>query len=68
MTKQRVFKGWVGRTIRLRDIFWWTSLGPPDTELKFNSSTVYKTRDSKESWGCDEEWPPRKVKITVEFE
>jgi hypothetical protein len=57
---KKVFKGWVGKNDKLGGIVAWDSFGQLETSIE-------EKRLNKDFW-TDEDWPPRKVKVTVEFE
>ena len=62
--KKKEFVGWVGKNQQLKwdhtDQF---SNGMPDPCIDF--PRVFKKRGPKGAWESD--WPPQKVKITVEY-
>jgi hypothetical protein len=53
--KTRVIEGWVAKT---GDFMWRSEPG----EMCI---TIYKKKELKENW-LERDWPPRKVRITVE--
>ena len=60
--KRKVFKGWIGKTVRIDEIGRWEG-----ELLHINSDFIWKTKGKKAEWMPDN-WPPRRVTITVEVE
>lgn len=58
--KKIVKVGWVGKTSG-DNYFQWDN---GDLYLKCGPTLIYKDKANKAIWGAD--WPPRKVRITVE--
>ena len=57
---KKVIKGYVGKLFPLNDLVYWDE----DTEL---SMYVYKRKDTRDTW-LWEDWPPRRVTVTIEVE
>ena len=70
---KKVFTGYVGRGTKLNQVMQWRHSGPT-TELEAGLTCpdgIYRYKGNKDSWrawnGYLTDWPPRKVRITVEY-
>jgi hypothetical protein len=57
---KEVIEGWVGKNVGSDDLVWWSG-----EQLKFR--TAVRKEIDKEYWHS-KNWPPKKVRITVEVE
>ncbi len=64
----KIITGWMGKTVNLKDIirytFYCDSTIP---HLELDSGYIFKTKNKKDDWD-EEDWPPKKIKITIELE
>ena len=56
---KKTFTGWIGKTSNIKDFL---ARGFNDS---FEIDDMYATKGNKYDWG-DDDWPPIKVKVTVE--
>jgi len=66
---KRVFKGWTYNDTPYDLGFYWKQANWTDKPCKYlqaQSSTIFQNKGTKKEW--DNEWPPVKVKITIEWE
>ena len=58
---KKVFKGWIGKSVK--QLGHWS--GDEDPELVM--ANIFKRKLKQRDW-LNEDWPPVKVKITIEIE
>ena len=59
--KKKVIKGWISSLYNKSNLFHTHGDGEMDAVF-----SLWKTKGKKIDWG--EDWPPKKVKITIEME
>ena len=59
---KKVFRGWTGKGAKPDDLFKWNGEG---SETYLRGLGPFKFKGTKDDW---EDWPPKKVTITVEVE
>jgi hypothetical protein len=68
--KKKVIKGWVSRSCKTPNTIlgWYDRLG--SEELVQGPHPTFKLKGKKDDWsgGDNNNWPPKKVKITIELE
>ena len=60
---KKVYKGWVGNSQK-NPFVWWTHYG--ETNLDLDEGTIFKTKGTRNDWL--EDWPPKRITVTVEME
>lgn len=53
VTQKKVFVGWICKTQKL-------------SKIKADKFPIWPNKDTRDYWGF-EDWPPRKVRVTVEY-
>lgn len=63
---KKTYTGWVRNSDDNADVMYWD--GPGGCEnLEGDISVIYKTKGRKKDWSPGD-WPPRKIKITIEVD
>lgn len=65
--RKEVFIGWCAKDSVERGPFIWSFNSDPSNMQLHIDTSIFEVRGRKNYWGPDE-WPPYKVKVTVEWE
>ena len=65
MSKKKVFTGWIGQNDSVKDLLAWDKGTVAKTLDATATPYLFKRKGFKAEWS-PEEWPPKKVRVTVE--
>jgi len=60
----KIIEGWIPKSVTARDMFWWSQYRKNDFDTLTEEGVMSKLRGKKADWQEDE-YPPKKVRITV---
>lgn len=60
----KIVKGWIPKSITAKDMFWWDTYNNNDFETLTEEGVISRFKGKKSDWQEDE-WPPKRVDITI---